>query len=81
MNAKTHNAKVIAQLDALERKLDVLLKEYPNDADFWKTFSGETEVILKAASPHDAEYAQGRIDCMLKNAGLIPGEDEGQPCR
>lgn len=81
MDSQSHDPNVDAQLDALESKLDRLLKEYPNDADFWNAFAGETEAILKAATAQYADYAQGRIDCMLKNTGMIPGEDEGEPCK
>ncbi|MEP6881458.1 MAG: hypothetical protein ABI866_05655 [Dokdonella sp.] len=80
MNVHSHDPKVKARLDVLEGKLEALIEEFPNDADFWNAFAVELKPILSSANAHDAEYAQGRIDCMLKNAGLIPGEDEGKPC-
>ncbi|HEY0230951.1 MAG TPA: hypothetical protein VGC55_06850 [Dokdonella sp.] len=43
-------------------------------------FASEADVIEDKAPPADYEFVRGRIDCMLKNLGLIPGEDEGAPC-
>lgn len=80
MDAHSDNPKVKAQLDVLEGKLAGLIAQYP-DAGFWNAFASETESIIDHADAHDAAYAQGRIDCMLKNAGMIPGEDEGEPCK
>lgn len=76
-----HDPKIIARLDALEQKLPGLLAEYPDDADFWNAFAGESDAIANGAPAAEQAYAQGRIDCMLKNQGLIPGEEEGVPCR
>jgi hypothetical protein len=63
-----------------EPKLQSLQAEYPDEADFWNAFAGESDAITEGAPPADQAYAQGRIDCVLKNAGLIPGEDEGASC-
>jgi hypothetical protein len=76
-----HDPKTIAKLDAIEQKLPGLIAEYPDEADFWNAFAGESESITDDTPPADQAYAQGRIDCMLKNAGLIPGEEEGTPCK
>ena len=80
MNIHSHDPKVKASLDVLEGKLDALIEEFPDDAGFWTAFEGESKPILASADEHDREYARGRIDCMLKNAGMIPGESEGEPC-
>ena len=73
MATGTHDPSIVAALDKLEAFLA--------DADFWSAFAGEADEIAEAATPDDSDYARGRIDCMLKNAGKIPGEDEGAPCR
>lgn len=80
MNVHSHDPQVKARLDVLEGKLEALLEQYPNNAAFWSAFEGESKPIIESADAHDAEYAQGRLDCMLKNAGLIPGESEGERC-
>ena len=81
MATGTHDPSIVAALDKLEAFLADLIVQYPDDADFWSAFAGEADEIAEAATPDDSDYARGRIDCMLKNAGKIPGEDEGAPCR
>ena len=78
MNVHSHDPKIKARLDVLEGMLEGLIADHPDD--FWKAFNSESKSIVESADSHDVEYAQGRIDCMLKNAGMIPGEDEGEPC-
>jgi hypothetical protein len=73
--------ETIAMLDALEKALPGMVKSDPDAPDFWPLFAGEADVIVDGAAPEDCDYVRGRIDCMLKNAGMIPGEDEGEPCR
>lgn len=76
----THDPKTIAALDALEALVPQLQADNPDDDDFRTAFSGEADVIEDNAPAADYEYVRGRIDCMLKNAGAIPGEEEGAPC-
>lgn len=76
-----HDPSIVAALDALEKQLPELMLANPDEGDFWPEFAGVADSILDAAHGEDHAYAQGRIDCMLKNAGLIPGEDEGEPCQ
>lgn len=71
---------LVAALDALERKLPSLMREYPDEGDFWSAWAGEADAITEGLPDSKEAYARGRIDCMLRNAGLIPGEDEGEPC-
>lgn len=75
-----HDPKTVAALDKLADMLPKLIADYPDDSDFWSAFAGEADVITESATSDTSAYVQGRIDCMLKNAGLIPGEDEGAPC-
>lgn len=75
-----HDPLLVSALDSLETRLPSLLDERPDETDFWPAFNREADGIRDDLEGDDLTYAQGRIDCMLKNAGLIPGEDEGSPC-
>lgn len=77
----SHNAATVAALDQLEKALPDMIKAYPEEGDFWNAFAGASDAIAEGAAAGDAEYARGRIDCMLKNVGMIPGEEEGSPCK
>jgi len=77
----THNPATIAALDALEAKLPQMSEQYPDDGDLLEAFAGEADCIESAAPDADHDYVRGRLDCMLRNAGLIPGEEEGSPCQ
>lgn len=57
-----------------------MLHGYVVEADFWPAFNADADTISAKHSGNNLNYAKGRIDCMLKNAGLIPGEEEGEPC-
>jgi hypothetical protein len=76
-------SKTIAELDAmlatLETNLPKMINEYPDDGDFWSAFAGEADIIEDSAGEH-AAHVRSRIDCMLGSAGLIPSENEGEPC-
>lgn len=80
MNAHSHDPKIKAAFDVLERRLDQLMEQNSDDERFWKSFAAEADPFTAGADAHDVAYARRRIDCMLKNAGVIPGEDEGEPC-
>lgn len=71
---------LVEALDELERKLPTLLQDYPDEGDFWAAWAGEADAITEGLPDAKEAYARGRIDCMLKNLGLIPGENEGEPC-
>ena len=75
MDNGTHDPAIVAALDKLEATLPDLIVQYPDEADFWSAFVGEADEIAESASPGDSDYARGRIDCMLKNAGKIPVQD------
>jgi hypothetical protein len=51
-----------------------------DESDFMEAFAGQAEVIEDAASPDDIEHVRGRINCMLGSRGLIPSDNEGEPC-
>lgn len=75
-----HRADLVTQLEALELALPDILARCTDEADFWPEFAGIADEIVEAALPEDHDYVAGRIDSMLKNAGMIPGEDQGAPC-
>jgi hypothetical protein len=76
-------AKTRKELDAmlalLEDNLPTLLKE-SEESDFMEAFAGQAEVIEDAAGPDDIERVRVRINCMLGSRGLIPSDNEGEPC-
>jgi hypothetical protein len=68
--------EILAQL---EYTLPTLLKE-SEESDFMEAFAGEAEVIEDAAGPDDIDHVRGRINCMLRSRGLIPSDNDGEPC-
>jgi hypothetical protein len=76
----TPDPKTVEALDRLEALMPDMMKQYTEDGDLLEAFAGEADCIEHAASDADHDYVRGRLDCMLKNAHLIPGEDEGEPC-
>ena len=78
MPLKTRTA-LDADLDALQARIPALIAENEPDSVL-EAFAGEAEAIEEATGPEDREHVSGRIQCMLSSAGLIPGENEGEPC-
>lgn len=70
-------AELDAELDALEAGLPALLAETQPE-DQMEAFAGIADEIREQASIEDADHVWGRLQCMLRDAGLIPGDDE--PC-
>jgi hypothetical protein len=64
-------------LGALQASLPAIIRRNPVDEDFWSIFAGDAGAIERAASPEDSAHVRGCLDCMLKNEGMIPGENEG----
>lgn len=64
------------RLDALEAALPQLLEDYPDRADFWNAFAGESETVEEQAGDH-AEHVYARIGDMLRAAGLV--NKRGEP--
>ena len=66
-------------LGALEASLPAIIQQNPADEDFWAAFAGDADAIQHAAtSTEDSAHVRGSLDCMLKNEGMIPGENEGE---
>ena len=72
---------IVAALDALERHLPELMLANLDEDNFWPQFAGVADSMIDGAQGEEQIYAKGRFDCMLTNAGLIPGEEEGEPCQ
>ncbi len=75
-----HDPKRVAALDTLETRLQKMLDGDLLETDFWPALNADADAIRAKHCGDDLDYAQGRIDCMLKNVGMVPGEDEGEPC-
>ena len=67
-------------LDALVANLPQMIKDHPDDADFWPAFAGEADVIEDSSREH-SEHVHSRIQCMLGSAALIPSDNEGESCK
>lgn len=78
MQKKSRSA-LDADLAALEARLATFIAEL-DESDVFDAFAGEAEMIEDAAGPEDAEHVRARLDCMLASQGLIPGDNEGEPC-
>jgi hypothetical protein len=65
-------------LGALEASLPAIIQQNPVDEDFWSAFSGDADAIRDAASTEDSAHVRGCLDCMQKNEGMIPGENESE---
>jgi hypothetical protein len=66
------------QLDELQAQLPQLIAETEPE-HLMDAFAGIADEILERASPEDCRHVDARINCMLHEAGLVPGDD-GEPC-
>lgn len=71
-------------LQELDQELDQLaesLKAHLADVDeqhHADAFAGVADGILEATPPEHHDYVWSRLQCIQRDAGLIPGDDE--PC-
>ncbi len=70
-------AELDAALDVLTEDLPAML-EQTRPEDWMEAFAGEAEPIRDAAGAEDIEHVNSRLQCIVRDAGLIPGDDE--PC-
>ena len=74
-----------ADRDWLDRHLDELARRVPRIVEstppehLMDEFAGCADVIHDAAKPEDLAHVDARLDCILHEAGLVPG-DEAEPC-
>ena len=78
MNQNDAAVAVAAALDTLEALLLVKCTDL-NEAHFWPWFAEETMSIEDKAPADQHDSIRGRLDGMLKNAGLVAGEKAGEP--
>jgi hypothetical protein len=76
MKTKT---EVDAELERLERLIPELVRDCRPDCVL-EAFAAEAETLEHSKPAELASYVDGRIDCMLASAGLIPGDNEGEDC-
>jgi hypothetical protein len=66
-----------AALDQLQADLPAMI-EQNDEASIMDAFANAMEAIESATAPADTEHLFSRTQCMLRDAGLIPADDE--PC-
>lgn len=66
-----------AKLDALARDLPGILKDTEEFAKI-DAFAGIADEIYEAAGPEDQAHVWSRLQCIQRDNGLIPGDEE--PC-
>jgi hypothetical protein len=66
------------QLDQLAAHLPELIADTEPER-LMRTFNGIADEILERAAPEDCPHVDARINCMLHEAGLVPGDDD-EPC-
>lgn len=76
MNKLSHD-ELTQALDKLASGLEEMVRDYP-DSDLMDAFAGQAEVIEARAADEDLPFFRTRVQCMLRDAGLIPGDEE--PC-
>jgi len=68
-------AQLASMLAKLDQAIPGLLRDYPDDADFWPAFAGEADVIEDAAGAEDFAWVSDQIDELLAKHGLSPRGD------
>jgi hypothetical protein len=66
-----------ARLDALAASVPRMLEGSSGDSEKG-VFDRIIEEIKQAAGPEDTDHVWSRLQCILRDNGLIPGDDE--PC-
>ena len=74
---KHTRSELVACLDDLKKRLIEMIDVYP-ESDLMDAFAGEAEMIEARTAPDDLNFFHDSVQCMLRDAGLIPGDDE--PC-
>ncbi|WP_374012076.1 hypothetical protein [Pseudoxanthomonas koreensis] len=72
-------ADIDAALECLQRRLPELMAELERDKVL-EAFAAEAEPLTRAPPAEHEAYIHRRLNCMLADAGLAPGESEGEPC-
>ena len=69
-----------AELQALAGRLQEIISEHRSH-DVLPGFPLEAKLLTERVVEEDAAYVYHRISCMLSEAGIIPGQDEGEQCQ
>lgn len=72
-------ADVDAELARLETLLPSLIAELPPE-DVLGAFANEAEMLTELPPAGHEAYIRDRITCMLGSAGLIPSDNQDEPC-
>lgn len=73
-------------LAQLHRDLDALRQTLPesdscrDQAFDFEFFLQKVDRLVESADPADRRHIRERAKCMLGSAGLIPSDNEGDPC-
>lgn len=74
---KLSNAEMLAALERLEALLPDLLHRHAPSIVL-DAFTKEVEAVEVHVHDEDQSHFRHRVQCMLRDAGLIPGD--GEPC-
>jgi len=70
-----------AKLALLDQQMDQLIKDHPDDGDFWCAFAGIADDIGDAADAEQYDVVQAQIDAILKKHGMaVPGDLPPSDC-
>lgn len=75
---KKPRAELDRELDSLAALMSRCIDEDPDNPHLIDEFAGVADEITAAAGEDDREHVWTRLQCILRDAGLIPGDDE--PC-
>lgn len=67
-------AELQIQLDRLAEQTPALVRENPEDGDFWSSFAGASDFIVDEAGADDYEWVLRQIDQILNANGRMPDE-------
>jgi hypothetical protein len=62
-------------IDHLGRRLPALLAR-TREEDWLEAFAAEADPLRDSAALDDVAHVDGRLQCLLRDAGLIPGDEE-----
>lgn len=74
---KKNRAELDAELDRLAAGMPAML-ERTQESDQMEAFAGLADEIRESAGSEDSSHVWSRLQCILRENGLIPGDDE--PC-
>jgi hypothetical protein len=72
--------KTRAELDVLLADLERRMPKLVEEPGFADVFAVLARRISDDAEPDAADYVRGKINCILAEFGLVPGETEGESC-